>query len=154
MFKKINSLIIDQIKTGMTPEKIAQSVVMGIIIGIIPYLGVSTILALFVATKMKLNQVLTQAVNYLIYPVQIIMIPIYIKAVGFIFQVGEAPVRPDLIYKQFVESPTAFMMKYGLIGLYSFFVWVPLSLFIYVILQPILLKLIVKIKMRHAIWNG
>lgn len=154
MLKKITTVIIDQIKVGVTPEKLAQSVVTGIIIGIIPYLGTATLLAALVATKLKLNHVVTQTVNYLMYPVQIIMIPIYIKIVGLIFDVGDTPIRPDLIYKQFMESPSVFMMKYGLIGFYASFVWGFLSLIIYFVFYPMILKSIMKFKGRRASWNG
>lgn len=154
MFKKVTSTIVEQIKMGVTPEKLTQSVIAGIIIGIIPYLGTSTVLAALVATKMKLNHIVTQTVNYLMYPVQIIMIPIYIKGVGVIFDVGDAPVRPDLIYKQFMESPSIFTMKYGLIGFYSFFVWAFLGLIIYFVFYSIILKAIIKFKERRAAWNG
>lgn len=154
MFKKITSIIIEQIKMGVTPEKLTQSVITGIIIGIIPYLGTGTVLAAIVATKLKLNHVVTQAVHYLMYPIQIIMIPIYIKVVGFVSNAGETPIRPDLIYKQFVQSPSVFMMKYGLIGFYAFFVWATLGLMIYFICSPIILKSILKFKGRSAAWNG
>lgn len=139
---------------GVTPEKLTQSVITGIIVGIIPYLGTATLLAALVATKLKLNHVVTQTVNYLMYPIQIIMIPIYIKVVGLVFDVGDTPIRPDLIYKQFTESPSVFMMKYGLIGFYAFFIWATLGLIIYFVSYPIILKSILKFKGRRAAWNG
>lgn len=154
MFKKIKTVIVEQIKMGVTPEKLAQSVMTGVIIGIIPFLGTATLLAALTATKMKLNHVVTQTVNYLMYPVQIIMIPVYIKIVGLIFDVGDTPVRPDLIYAQFKESPSVFLMKYGLIGFYALFVWGFLALVLYFIFYPIILKSIVKFKGRRAAWNG
>lgn len=154
MFKKITSLIVEQIKMGATPEKLTQSVIAGIIVGIIPYLGTSTLVAAFVASRMKLNHILTQTVNYLMYPVQLIMIPIYIKLVGFFFNVGATAIRPDVIYKQFIDSPSIFIKQYSLIGLYAFFIWIPLGFIIYFALYPIILKIIVKFKERRALWNG
>lgn len=154
MFKKIKTVIVEQIKMGATPEKLAQSVMTGVIIGIIPLLGTATVLAALTATKMKLNHVVTQTVHYLMYPVQLIMIPIYIKTVGLIFDVGDTPIRPDLIYAQFKESPSVFLMKYGLIGFYALFVWGFLSLVMYFIFYPIILKSINKFKGRRAKGNG
>jgi uncharacterized protein (DUF2062 family) len=154
VFKKIKTVIVEQIKMGATPEKLAQSVMTGVIIGIIPLLGTATVLAALTATKMKLNHVVTQTVHYLMYPVQLIMIPIYIKTVGLIFDVGDTPIRPDLIYAQFKESPSVFLMKYGLIGFYALFVWGFLSLVMYFIFYPIILKSINKFKGRRAKGNG
>ena len=154
MFKKITSVIVEQIKKGVTPEKLSQSVITGIIVGINPYLGSTTVLSAVVATKLKLNHVVTQTVNYLVYPLQILMLPVYIKTVGLIFDVGDTPIRPDLIYKEFMEAPSVFVMKYGLIGFYAFFVWAVLGFLIYFIFYPITLKAILKFKGRRAAWNG
>lgn len=154
MFKKIKDIIIEQIKMGVTPEKLSQSVVTGVIIGIFPILGTTTILTALVATKLKLNHVVTQTVHYLMYPVQLLMIPIYIKTVGLIFDVGDTPIRPDLILAQFRASPSIFLMKYGLIGFYALFVWAFLAILIYFISYPIILKSILRFKGRRAVWNG
>lgn len=154
MFKKIKTVMIEQIKMGVTPEKLAQSVLTGIIIGIIPVLGVSTALAALIATKLKLNHIVTQTVNYLVYPVQILMLPVYIKIVSLIFNVGDAPVRPDLIIEQFMASPSTFMMKYGLIGFYALFVWAFLAMVLYLVFYPLILKSIEKFKRGRATWNG
>lgn len=136
---------------GVTPEKLAQSVVTGMIIGIIPLLGTATILTALIATKMKLNHVVTQTVHYLLYPVQLIMIPIYIKIVGLIFDVGDTPIRPDLILAQFKASPSIFLMKYGLIAFYALFVWGFLGVLIYFISYPLILKSILKFKGRRTL---
>lgn len=154
MFKKIKDVLVEQIKMGVTPEKLSQSIMTGVIIGIIPILGAATLLAALTATKLRLNHVVTQTVNYLMYPAQLIMIPIYIKIVGLIFEVGDTPVRPDLIYAQFSASPSIFLMKYGLIGFYALFVWGFLGVILYLIFNPIILKSVVNFKRKRAAWNG
>ena len=148
MFKKVKLVIRDQLMMGVTPEKLAQSLVGGILIGMFPLLGACTLLAALAAFTFKLNHVAIQMANYLMYPVQIIMIPIYVKIVSLVFDVGDVPIRPDLILKQFGAGPLQFIKQYSLIGLYAIVLWCFLSAALYFILYPMILKVIIKIKKR------
>ena len=150
MFDKIKKILIAQIKMGATPDKLAQSVMGGALIGIFPLLGTTTALSGLTAAIWKLNHVVIQTVNYLLYPVQILMIPIYIKIVSLIFDVGIVPLRPDLIMKQFSASPMDFLKQYSLIGLYAVILWALLSLALYFIFYPIIFKIIVKLQRKRA----
>ena len=146
MFKKVKTIIYEQMTAGATPEKLAQSVVCGALIGVFPLLGTTTLLAALSATIFKLNHIVTQTVNYLTYPLQILLFPVYIKVVSMIFDVGDTPLRPDLIVKQFTGAPLVFLKQYGLIGFYAVLLWSIISLVAYFILYPIILKIIIKLK--------
>lgn len=135
---------------GATPEKLTQSVLGGALIGIFPVLGSTTALAGIAASVWKLNHLVIQTVNYLLYPVQILMIPIYIKVVSLIFDVGNVPLRPDLIMKQFSASPSEFLKLYGLIGLYAIGLWCILSTVMYFVFYPVILKIIMKLQRRRV----
>jgi uncharacterized protein (DUF2062 family) len=146
MFKKVKFIIIEQLKTGVTPEKMTDAVLAGGLIGIFPILGVTTLLAGLVAYFFKLNQVIIQTVNYLFYPIQILSIPLYIKVVSLIFNVGDVPIRPDLLLKKFNEGFVNFFKLYGLIGLYAFVLWGLISIVFYFSVRPLLFRVIMKIK--------
>jgi uncharacterized protein (DUF2062 family) len=149
LFTKVKKIIIDQMKKGASPEKLTQSVLGGILIGIFPILGTTMTMAAVSASIWKLNHIVIQTVNYLLYPVQIIMIPVYIKAVSLMFDVGHVPLRPDLIMKQFTNSPKLFLKQYTLIGLYAIILWAFLSIVLYLVLYPIILKVILKLQKRR-----
>jgi uncharacterized protein (DUF2062 family) len=150
MFKKISNLILDELKKGSTPEKLAQGLIGGILIGIFPLIGFTTLMAILAGFIFKINQVVIQTSNYLMYPVQIIMIPFYLKIVSMIFDVGYVPLRPDILLSQFKVDPWGFVHKYAIIGLYAVGLWCVLSIILYFILYPIILKTVLKFKKgRH-----
>ncbi len=150
MIKKIKLAIIDQLKTGVTPEKMTDAVLAGGLIGIFPVLGVTTILAALIAYFFKLNQVIIQTVHYVMYPIQLLSIPIYIKVVSLLFNVGDVPIRPDLILQKFNEGFVNFLKLYGLIGLYAVILWGLITIVIYFSVRPLLFKMIIKIKRNVA----
>jgi hypothetical protein len=62
------------LEQGVTPEKLALSVSLGTAIGLVPVLGVSTALCALAAVTLKLNMPAIQLVNYLLTPLQLILI--------------------------------------------------------------------------------
>lgn len=59
------------LKSGLTPHKLALTFCLGIAIGVLPILWGATILCAVCGHLFRLNHVALQAVNYLVYPLQI-----------------------------------------------------------------------------------
>lgn len=78
-------MILNLLKMGLTPEKLALTIVLGAVLGVFPVLGSTTILCGAVAVALGLNLPAIQAVNYLVYPLQIVMIIPFIRIGEWIF---------------------------------------------------------------------
>ena len=61
------------LKNGRSPGKLALTLALGVTIGILPVVWGTTILCAVVAILFRLNPVGIQAVNYLVYPLQLAM---------------------------------------------------------------------------------
>jgi uncharacterized protein (DUF2062 family) len=64
---------------GMTPDKIALSLAFGIVLGTFPVLGSTTVLCAAAALVFGLNLPAIQLVNYLIYPLQLLLLVPFIR---------------------------------------------------------------------------
>lgn len=62
------------LRQGVTPDSLALSVALGVAIGLIPVLGVSTALCALAALALRLNMPAIQIVNYLLTPLQLLLI--------------------------------------------------------------------------------
>ncbi len=60
--------ILQLLTQGITPEKIALSLAFGIMLGVFPVLGTTTLLCFLAALVFSLNLVAVQLVNFLVYP--------------------------------------------------------------------------------------
>jgi uncharacterized protein (DUF2062 family) len=66
------------LKQGLSPEELALCVALGGVLAIFPIVGSTTLLCALVAWAARLNQPVIQTVNYMFYPVQILLlIPFY-----------------------------------------------------------------------------
>jgi uncharacterized protein (DUF2062 family) len=69
---------LDLLRQGVTPEKIALSVALGVTLGVFPVLGSTTALCALAAFAWQLNLPAIEIVNYFIYPLQIaLLIPFF-----------------------------------------------------------------------------
>jgi uncharacterized protein (DUF2062 family) len=73
-YRKLIRPIIDLLKQGVTPEKMALSLALGVAFGVFPALGWTTALCAAAALALRLNLPAIQIVNYFMYPVQIALI--------------------------------------------------------------------------------
>ncbi len=71
--------ILDLLTQGITPEKIALSLAIGIAFGVFPMLGTTTLLCTLIAVPLRLNLPAIQLVNYLMYPAQIALLIPFIR---------------------------------------------------------------------------
>ena len=62
------------LRQGVTPQKLALSLALGIVIGLVPVLGVSTAICALAALALRLNMPAIQLVNYLLTPLQLLLI--------------------------------------------------------------------------------
>jgi len=86
--------IVALLTQGITPEKIALSLAFGIVLGVFPVLGSTTILCAAAALIFRLNIPSIQLVNYLIYPLQLVFLLPFIRLGEMLFRA--APLQLSL----------------------------------------------------------
>lgn len=77
--RKIRDPLITLLRQGVTPEKLALSLAFGIVLGCFPVLGTTTALCAAIALLLRLNLPAIQLVNYLVYPLQLLLILPFIR---------------------------------------------------------------------------
>lgn len=76
---------------GTTPRKLALTCALGIIVGIFPVWGTTTWICLGLAILFRLNMVIMQLINFLFFPIQLLLIIPFIKVGVWIFNLKPFP---------------------------------------------------------------
>src|SRR6266851_3505207 len=105
--------ILDLLRQGVTPEKIALSVAMGAALGMLPALGLSTTLCAIAAFALRLNLPAIQIVNYFVYPAQIALLVPFFRWGEKLFR---RPVFPDSRPEFFRFFPQSFLARDKAVG--------------------------------------
>ncbi|HEX4005100.1 MAG TPA: DUF2062 domain-containing protein [Acidobacteriaceae bacterium] len=78
--RRIVNPLLAILRQGTTPRMLACSLACGVVCGVFPVVGATTILCFGAAFLFRLNQPAAQLVNYLIYPLQLVLILPFIRA--------------------------------------------------------------------------
>lgn len=77
LFSKIKDYIIRFTKKGLTPKEIALGIAVGIFVAFVPVLGTHTVIAIFLASVLRVNTLIvllgTQISNPVSYPFQLFL---------------------------------------------------------------------------------
>jgi len=121
--RRVVAPIAAQLAQGITPEKIALTIALGVVLGTFPILGSTMILCGLAAIVFKLNQPVIQLVNYFTYPVQLaLLIPFY-RAGETLFGKAHIPLSISLLFRRFGADAWQFLKDFGVIAVEGIVVW-------------------------------
>lgn len=83
--KKILNPVMQVLRQGISPEKISLSIAWGVAIGIFPVVGTTTLLCMAAALILRLNLPIIQIANWLVYPLQLVLILPFFFAGAYVF---------------------------------------------------------------------
>lgn len=145
LYRKIVLPILDLLRQGITPEKIALSLALGIGLGVFPVLGSTTILCALAAILFRLNLPAIQLVNYFVYPLQLALLIPFIRLGEVLFRSPRVSLSLTIIFESIKRSAWQTTKTYWTSGWHAVVAWClvgPLAIWIiYLILAPALLRL-------------
>lgn len=120
---------------GTSPEKLALSITSGLIIGILPILGTTSLLCAGVALIFRLNLPVVQLANYLVYPLQLLLVIPFVSMGAFLFNAQPITVSPDELVLLFQSDFRAALAFFADLLVYATVTWligsIPLSVLLY-----------------------
>jgi uncharacterized protein (DUF2062 family) len=145
MITRIKTKMLRVLKTllqkGMSVRKISLSIAFGIVLGIFPVLGTTTLLCTIAAFIFRLNFPAIQVVNYVVYPLQIFLLAPFYALGSWLFS-DRSPMIEESIIDMLKNDFWGSMVNLWDLTLYAVFSWVIISplliLMLYVLLRPVI----------------
>ena len=143
--RRVVEPFIDLLKQGITPEKIALSVALGVTIGVFPVLGSTTILCGLAAWALKLNIPAMQLVNYLVYPLQLALLIPFLQIGSRLFGSGQMNLTLAQVSELIRSDVWRALAVLGVATLQGILLWMIVSPVaaagIYFVLMPVLKRM-------------
>lgn len=115
--------VVQQLTQGTSPAKIAQAIAWGLVIGIFPIIGSTTLLSLIAGVPLKLNQPILQAFKTLATPAQWALLLGFYRAGEWLFDAPHVSIHIPSMIERFFAEPGPFFRDYGMTALYGIAVW-------------------------------
>lgn len=143
VFQKLTGRLLDFLQQGITPEKMALALATGVTVGIVPMLGVTTFLCTIIAIQFRLNMAFLQLVNYVVYPLQLILYIPFLKIGVMVFSKENFNYSlqeiTDMLEKDFIAT----VGKIFVSNLYALLLWLfvaPVVFFFFYFLSRLLFR--------------
>jgi uncharacterized protein (DUF2062 family) len=133
------------LRQGVTPDELALCLSLGVAIGLVPVLGVSTALCALTAFALRLNQPAIQIVNYLLTPLQLLLIIPFLRFGEWLARAPRSPITLESGLALLSEGVLHAVTVLGTAIVHATLGWLviaPLAVFVlYRLLRPILRRL-------------
>jgi uncharacterized protein (DUF2062 family) len=144
--------ILALLRMGASPRTLAWSIAAGLLIGINPVVGTTTIFCLAAAFSFRLNVVASQIANHAMFPVELALVVPFIRLGSRVFHTAPMPLSPRLLLLAVRTAPLAVTRDLWVWEWHAFVLWAAISAvaapLIALLLTP-LLQLMLKRIRRH-----
>jgi uncharacterized protein (DUF2062 family) len=134
-----------QLWQGATPRKLALSLAVGIVISVMPVLGITTLFALLASAVLRLNHVATVAANYVAYPLQILLFIPFFQAGAWLTQGPPVPFSLEQIQAELAGGIWATVVRYAEADARAMVAWalfaIPATWLLYLFFHRLLARL-------------
>jgi hypothetical protein len=128
IYRRVALPVFALLRMGASPEKLAWSIAVGLLIGINPILGSTTILCLVLAFVFRLNVAASQLGNHIVYPLQLILIIPFIRVASRIFHTAPMPLSANELLHAARERPVALSRQLWLWEWHAFLLWAAIAI--------------------------
>lgn len=115
------------LRMGVSPRTLAWSIAVGVVIGINPLFGSTTILCLAVAIIFRLNIAASQLGNHIVYPLELLLFIPFLQAGRVMFKTAPVPLEPNAILQAARSHPIALVRHLWLWEWHALVVWAIVS---------------------------
>lgn len=146
IFKKVRELIGVQLRQGVSPQGLALTCSIAAVLATFPIVGATTLVCILIGVALKLNQPLMQTVNYLMTPVHLLLLPIFVKIGEWLVGAEPISLNPQAMMHELMTDWRLFLSDYGLAGLHAILAWCLLAPVAGVLLYQLLLRIFIRLK--------
>jgi uncharacterized protein (DUF2062 family) len=112
------------LRQGLTPEGLALSMALGVVAGLFPVIGATTLVGLAFAAAFRLNHAALQLANWLAYPLQVLMIVPLVRLGERLAAAPPATFSVGQVVARATADPLAALGRFGTTGLHGILGWI------------------------------
>ncbi|WP_321372407.1 DUF2062 domain-containing protein [uncultured Desulfuromusa sp.] len=130
----MRELFYEQLQQGCCPRDLALAFALGATLGIMPLVWGTSLICIIIASCLRINQVVIQGANYLMYPLQIILFFPYLIWGERLFATHLLPANHTQLLEQIRSMPFVFLGQFWQSNVQGLVVWLILSPAIFALL--------------------
>ena len=150
VYRRVALPILALLRRGASPQKLAWSLAVGLLIGINPLLGSTTVVCLAIAFVFRLNIAASQLANHVAYPLQLALVIPFIGLGTRLFHTQAMPLSPNQLLHSARTAPLTLIRQLWLWEWHALVLWAAFAVVaiptIALVLTPFLHRLLGRVQ--------
>lgn len=121
--RRLMAPVVSQLTQGISPDKIAWTISLGLVLGVFPILGSTTLVCLFVGWLCRLNQPILFVSKTLVYPLHLALILVFIHMGERLHGVPLIRFSIPQLLDKFHHDPLQFVRDFGMAAWHGVSAW-------------------------------
>lgn len=119
--------ILALLRMGASPRSLAWSIAIGLVVGVNPLLGSTTLVSLTIAVAFGLNVVASQLANHAAWPLEMVLVVPFIRLGARVFRTGPLPMSPHVFLLAARSTPMALIRQLWVWEWHALMVWAAIA---------------------------
>ncbi|MEY3896890.1 MAG: hypothetical protein RLZZ214_2411 [Verrucomicrobiota bacterium] len=153
--RRLVAPVVAQLTVGISPERIAWAISLGIVLGVFPVMGTTTLVCLVAGWLLRLNQPVLHVFSNLVYPLHLVLILVFIRLGERLYGAPRLSFSIPQLLGRFKDDPLQFGRDFGMSAWYGVSAWLLIApvaaLLIKLAIVPVLRQLEVSLKRRKEV---
>ena len=115
--------VIAQLSRGTSPERLAWTIALGIVLGVFPIMGTTTLVCLSAGWLLRLNQPVLHVFRSVVYPLHLALILVFIRIGERMHGVPLIQFSIPQLLSRFKDDPLQFARDFGLAAWHGVTAW-------------------------------
>jgi len=121
--RRVVDPLVDLLVQGLTPERLALSLAAGLVLGLFPIVGVTTVLCVAAGFAFRLNHLALQLANHLVYPLQLPLVLAFVRLGERLVGAPRVSFDPLELVRHLQRDAAGFLREFGITGLHAILGW-------------------------------
>lgn len=151
--RRLVAPVVAQLMVGISPERIAWAISLGVVLGIFPIIGTTTLVCLAAGWLLRLNQPVLHVFSNLVYPLHLVLILVFIRLGERMHGAPRMSFSIPQLLGKFRDDPLQFAGDFGISAWHGVSAWLLVAPVAAVLVKfavtPVLKRLTVAIQRRR-----
>ena len=138
-----------QLMQGMTVDRVSWTIALGVVLGVFPIMGSTTLVCLLAGWAMNLNQALLQVFKTAVYPLHLALILVFIRLGERLYGAPLIAFSIPQLLARFKDDPLQFARDFGMAAWHGVSAWLLIAPLAALLIKMAVIPLVSRLAAKH-----
>ena len=138
-----------QLMQGMTVDRVSWTIALGVVLGVFPIMGSTTLVCLLAGWAMNLNQALLHVFKTVVYPLHLALILVFIRLGERLYGAPLIAFSIPQLLARFKQDPLQFARDFGMAAWHGVSAWLLIAPLAALLIKMAVIPVVSRLAAKH-----